>query len=358
MVNRLNDRDVLELTKELVIDQDIITSGKADSLIGENKKTCRKIQSDGSTRRFWRIYNKDEGLIVVVAPDEINRQNLAEAAATWKIGTHLRKKNIPVPELYARDKDTGILLFEDLGDVKFHKVWTEKNPHNEPQICEKLLGQVVEKLAQMQFEGIKGFDNNWCWDTPVYDYSLMVEKESKYFLGAFWQDLLGQQERPGVLIELEDIAHQAEKAPTGYLLHRDFQSRNIMVQDGKPIFIDFQGARTGPLGYDLASLLIDPYTQFSEDMQDKMMNLYLEYGNKYQRIDRNSFFIHYIFLAMQRNLQIIGAFAFLYKVRGKNFFRQFLKPALYSLRNRLNAQYLCTYKNLRLLVDDSLKLLS
>lgn len=357
MIKRLHDRDVLEVAKKLAVDSGVLSSGEADTLMGANNATCARIKSDGSTRRFWRIYNKDKALFIVVAPDEINRQNLAEAKATWEIGNHLLKKNIPVPQVYNRDKDTGVLLFEDLGTLNLHKVCTDKVTNKDTQFCENVLSQVVEKLALMQFEGIKDFNTDWCWDTPVYDYSLMVEREARYFLDAFWRDYLGQAECHEVLAELEDIAQRAQKAPAEYLLHRDFQSRNIMVKHGKPYFIDFQGARTGPLGYDLASLLIDPYSQLSLEIQEKMMALYLQHGNRFEKIDSNTFHVHYNYLAVQRNLQIIGAFAFLYNIRGKIFFRQFLKPALILLRNRLDNGSLQMYKHLRPLVDDSLNLL-
>ena len=117
----------------------------------------------------------------------------------------------------------------------------------------------------MQVRGAVSFDPKWCWDTPQYDRMLMLERESGYFLQAFWQDLLGMEEPPGLQEEFFELADRAARIPAGYFLHRDFQSRNIMIHGGEACIIDFQGGRLGPLAYDLASLLIDPYVALPDD---------------------------------------------------------------------------------------------
>ncbi len=88
-------------------------------------------------------------------------------------------------------------------------------------------------------------------------------------------------------------------------------------------FIDFQGGRLGPLGYDLASLLIDPYSNLPQDVQDDLLELYLRLISNHLAVDEAHFKRHYTLLAFQRNMQIVGAFSFLYKVRQKAFFYGF-----------------------------------
>jgi hypothetical protein len=109
-----------------------------------------------------------------------------------------------------------------------------------------------------------------------------------------------------------------------------------MLKDGVVRFIDFQGGRLGPLGYDLASLLIDPYSSLPPDIQDDLLELYLRFIRNYFAVDEALFKRHYALLAFQRNMQIVGAFSFLYKVRQKLFFMDFIKPSLLSLNNRVD----------------------
>jgi aminoglycoside/choline kinase family phosphotransferase len=179
----------------------------------------------------------------------------------------------------------------------------------------------------------------------------MLEKESGYFLQAFCKDLLGIDSIPsGLNDEFTLLAGRASRQPAVYFLHRDFQSRNVMITDGDIRIIDFQGGRLGPLGYDLASLLIDPYVQLPEQVQQDLLEYYAEQLCSYG-LDDLAFLKGYPSLALQRNLQILGAFAFLGFQRQKNFFRQFIQPALLSLHNRLAQPDAKDYPHLRQLTD-------
>jgi aminoglycoside/choline kinase family phosphotransferase len=185
----------------------------------------------------------------------------------------------------------------------------------------------------------------------------MLEKESGYFLQAFCRDLLGIKSFPDKLNdEFKLLAGRAARQPAVYFLHRDFQSRNLMVSDGKIRVIDFQGARLGPLGYDLASLLIDPYARLPEQLQHELLEHYLEHLCKYGLDDR-AFVKDYPNLALQRNLQILGAYAFLGFQKNKKFFRQFILPAIFSLHQRLAQPGVKDYPQLRQLTDKTISLL-
>jgi len=149
----------------------------------------------------------------------------------------------------------------------------------------------------------------------------------------------------------------ASKAENHFLLHRDFQSRNIIISDSGPSglrigIIDWQGARLGPLGYDLASLLIDPYTRLSSHQRAHIYHVYVQLlaGSRPQRV--SSLERHYPYLAIQRNLQILGAFAFLSRVRGKVHFEAYLRPALESLARLLEELADPDLKTLRDVVKD------
>jgi aminoglycoside/choline kinase family phosphotransferase len=211
----------------------------------------------------------------------------------------------------------------------------------------------------MQVHGREHFDSNWCWDTPRYDRQLMLKRESGYFLQALCRDLLQLSiAEPETEEECIALAERAARADNSFFLHRDFQCRNIMVKQGQVFFIDFQAARLGPLGYDLASLLIDPYAALPEQLQEELLEQYLIALSTLIPYDRQQFREEYLLLAIQRNLQILGAFAFLSEQRQKPFFRQYLPPALRSLQSLLAKVGSGEYPYLSALVKQAGKLLA
>jgi hypothetical protein len=297
---------------------------------------------DGSLRRFYRLLHRDGRTAVAVTPPSGDTAGLREAAAGWHIGRHLDAAGAPVPQLYGFDEQSGLLVCEDLGSTRLHDLLLKKNLKNstdsEQVQVVGLYRQAVAGLARMQVNGSKNFNPSWCWDSPKYDRRVMLERESGYFLRALCDDLLHLQLLPaeqGIEEEFSALAAQAAQADASFFLHRDFQSRNIMIKQGQVYFIDYQAGRLGPLAYDLASLLIDPYAALPQQLQNELLEYYLDALTDMLPYDRQQFWQEYLLLALQRNLQILGAFAFLSQQRGRMFFRQYLEPALFSLQGLL-----------------------
>lgn len=314
---------------------------------------------DGSIRKFFRVW---AGSIRVIAamPGDTGEEGIAEAGSCYSIGRHLRQKDVPVPEIFGYDPENGIVVFEDLGGrlLQQEVVQTEIPWHEDSGIID-LYKQVVASLARMQVLGAEGFDTAWCWDHPVYDRSVMIEREAKYFLTAFCRNMLGIEWNADVLAECHELAKRAGNANGRYFLHRDFQSRNIMLHEGQVRFIDYQAGRLGPLGYDLASLLIDPYVQMDESVQEELMTHYLEELRQLEGVTQDEIrrFPHeYQLLSVQRNLQIIGAFSFLSQVRNKVFFKGFIGPALLTLEKSLSLASFDEMVKLRKIVREASRL--
>ena len=284
---------------------------------------------DGSTRIFLRLKQKDQQ-VVCVLPPEGDRNGIAESRAFFTIGRHLHNQGVPVPYVYGFAESSSMVVCEDLGNSRLHDI-LEKEQGVTPRLL-KLYEQAVRTLAHMQVSGADSFDPAWCWDTPVYDMPVMLEKESGYFLQAFCRDYLELLfDGEAVHEDCVRLAQAAAEAPAEFFLHRDFQSRNIMVAAGDVRIIDYQGGRLGPLAYDLASLLLDPYARLAKKVRDHLTLTYLEELDTLCSYDHKQFYRELLLLSLQRNLQILGAFAFLTKVRQKTFFQQFLAPALTSL---------------------------
>lgn len=295
---------------------------------------------DGSSRRFFQLRGPDQAAYIVILPPDDDERGQAEAVAFFRIGRHLHGSGAPTPALYAFDPATGLALCEDLGSQRLYEQVMQTGVAQ----AQPLYEQTVHQLAGMQVRAAEGFDPSWCWDTPRYDQQLMRERESGYFLRACCTDLLGIDfDRLAVEAECARLAEAAAQAPAHFFLHRDFQSRNIMVTGERVRFIDFQGGRLGPLAYDLASLLLDPYAALPQAMQEHLLGVYLDALNEQIAYDPEQFRREYVFLAVQRNLQILGAFAFLSQVRLKPFFTQFLRPALASLGTLLAKPEMAEY---------------
>ena len=321
--------------------------GRSEADKALHNLSCGQLHGDGSNRLFLRIYHLNTSVCILVIPAGDEKNDLAEARSAWLIGNHLRRKKVHLPELYGWDAESGLLLFEDLGDTRLHDLVVEDK---------EVYFKVIKELAKMQCTGGIDFVADWCWDSPKYDLELMLDRESGYFLRAFWQGLLGRETVPGVEEELEDIAKKAAQAGADYFLHRDFQCRNIMVKDGAVRFIDYQGGRMGPLGYDLASLLIDPYSSISPDQQERFFDYYISCLGEYMTVEINQFVDHYNLLAFQRNMQIVGAFSFLYQIRKKVFFVDYIQPALSTLSSRLQQPQFSEYPIIRTMVKKGIAL--
>ncbi len=247
------------------------------------------------------------------------------------IGKHLFQKGIPVPEIYTADLSHGWFILEDMGEINLQE---EVSRHDDPLMFYE---KVLDILFQLQFEGVRDFNAKWCCQTGEYDISLMRRFESDYFRDSFLSNFLGgKKDWPELEKPFNHLASIASRADNHYFLHRDFQSRNIMISEGKIGILDWQGGRFGPPAYDLASLIIDPYTNLSAGHRKGIYRKYLSLLKAYQTSLVGPFEKYFPYLAIQRNLQILGAFSYLTKVRGKTYFRVYMLPALQSLYRLLD----------------------
>jgi hypothetical protein len=293
------------------------------------------LAGDGSDRLFLRMAAPNWRRIVML-PSPTLAKGKEEAASFWQIGRHLWSCGVPVPELYGFDRKTGLVLCEDLGDGLLQEKLGSGQIGQEEVL--RLYRLALDLLLEMQLKGAAGFNPAWCWDTGRYDRQVMLNRESGYFWEACCRDLLGLVKPDGLDDEFKDLAELAGRQPGEFFLHRDFQSRNLLVQDERLRVLDFQGGRLGPLGYDLASLLNDPYAALSVAMKEELREYYRQ-NLAEERPDLASTFNEgYLWLALQRNLQILGAFAFLFRVKGKKFFHRFLRPAAINLEWLLRGQ--------------------
>jgi aminoglycoside/choline kinase family phosphotransferase len=288
---------------------------------------AQRLPGDGSERTFWRIsVSPSERSVIAMENRPVRDFSRRENLAYLRIGKHLSDKGLPLPKIYRHDLDRGWFIMEDLGDTNLQDVASgQKNRHT-------LYEKITEILIRLQIEGSEGFDPAWTCQTETYDRVVMRRYESDYFKNAFLGDYLGlKNDLPELERCFDHLADTASKAESRFFLHRDFQSRNIIISGGRIGILDWQGGRMGPLAYDLASLLIDPYIGLSADEKNHVYENYLGLVREQEPRWVYSVENYFPYLAIQRNLQILGAFSFLSKEKGKTYFEAYMPPALRSL---------------------------
>ncbi len=292
-----------------------------------------EIRPDGSDRVFSRTtYNGRPTVAILPAP---GKDGLMEAESFYLIGSHLKARSVPVPEIYRYDNISGQLLVEDLGDTKFQYVATSLMDQGHFSRLFLEYEKVLDVLVHMQVAGAEGFDPEWCWQEPYYDSNLAFDKEALYFMNAFIKDFMRLSCNQEALIqELKRLTGLVDEwCHIVFFLHRDFQSRNLMVATGAIRVIDFQAGRLGPWGYDLSSILHDPYVNIPWTMRLELYEYYLS-----RMTDMNEDFKRdegllreFFLLSMMRLLQALGAYGFLSKRKKRPFFKAFIPRALFSL---------------------------
>lgn len=294
----------------------------------------KELAGDGSDRRWSRITR--ENISIIMADHGIKTgENVCEAESFVAIAHHLYSRKIPVPELYEYDTFAGLVLMEDFGDLNLQQFIINIKKKDKIIACYK---EVIEILIKMSLKGIQGFDTSWTCQTEKYDKNLIIEKECRYFTDAFLKGYLGLD------ISFDDfkrefiwLAESAVKFSLTGFMHRDFQSRNIMVKNGKYHIIDFQGGRVGPVQYDLASLLLDPYVELSRGVREILLDVFMKRLALSINFDKEKFKTGFKYCSLTRNFQILGAFGYLSKIKGKKKFEKYIPPAVRTLKDNLAA---------------------
>jgi aminoglycoside/choline kinase family phosphotransferase len=290
------------------------------------------LAGDGSQRRWWRL-SAPEGRLVAVSHGIRQGAGTEEVDAFVDIGRHLKAKGVPAPEIFWHDRFSGLVFLEDLGDV--HLEAKVQAAGRDDRV--DLYRGVIDAAVAMGLSAAGGFDPAWTWQSPRYDRHLILEKECRYFSEAF---VAGYLNRPdpfsNLNAEFSRLADRIEETEVPGFIHRDLQSRNIMISDGRIRFIDFQGGRIGPVQYDLASLLIDPYVDLSPQVRDALIETAAERLGAAAGAPHRRCLAGIRYCALSRNLQILGAFGFL-TAAGKPRFERAIPAAVAGLNRVLAA---------------------
>jgi aminoglycoside/choline kinase family phosphotransferase len=279
----------------------------------------------GSDRMYYRLGQPGPMAIGVFNADA--REN--EAFVSF--GRHFHALGLPVPEIYATDLPNGVYLQQDLGDLDLLQHLTQARTGPEfPASSRGLYEASLSGLARLQVLGAQGLDFSKCQPRAAFDLTSM-RWDLAYFKYYFLKLVGGPFDEQALEDDFEALAHYlCGAAHTGFM-HRDFQARNIMVQDGRPYFIDFQGGRRGALQYDLASLLFQAKARIPEDVRAHLIDHYLNAASALLPIDRAEFMAHFSGFVLIRTLQVLGAYGLRGLYERRPHFLESIPPALDNL---------------------------
>ncbi|MFZ0131601.1 MAG: sugar phosphate nucleotidyltransferase [Desulfobacterales bacterium] len=291
------------------------------------------LAGDGSDRLWYRLTSGSSSLILADHGLRTGPET-AEVDAFVAIGRHLRATGVNVPQNHLCDRCAGLVYLEDVGDE--HLQETVRRISRDEELVARYR-PLIRQLVKMAFAGAENFDPAWTYQTASYSREVILEKECRYFVEAFLKTYLARSDSFADLApEFEQLADRALAFGVNGFMHRDFQSRNIMIKNGTGVIIDFQGGRLGPIQYDLASLLIDPYVDLPQIVQDQLAAYCLQRVELIKPVDPHRFRMGHHYCCLTRNLQILGAFGHLSKVKGKTQFEAYIPTAVRSLHRRLN----------------------
>ncbi len=283
------------------------------------------IEKGGSDRRFYRVRSSADHSLILV------KYNLerGENRHYVQIAEFLSQHGIRAPKIYFHDATEGLIWIEDLGEADLYSFCDESWPVRRP-----FYESALEEIARLHCLPISEADHLRKDFPPDFDAPLYTWEQHYFFencLGRYFKVDEKTRAELAALPILSQIAERLAALPR-VLIHRDFQSQNIIMRDGRAHLIDFQGMRPGLSKYDLASLLYDPYVELSLGERAELFEIYRELRARFGhplRVDDEEIFR---LCAMQRLMQALGAYGFLGLVRENEKFLSYIPAAMESLR--------------------------
>lgn len=288
--------------------------------------------SAGSNRKYFRLTGQPTLVGVYGESADENRTFVY-------LANHFRKQGLPVPQVHVCSADELCYLQEDLGDTALFDVLT-KSPREEDLNARErsLLRETIRLLPALQYRGAEGLDFDRCYPQPAFNRRSVLWDLNyfKYcFLKATGMDF--QEDRlEDDFQAMADILLQ-EDTPT--FMYRDFQSRNVMLREDRPWFIDFQGGRRGPVYYDVASFLWQAKANLPDTLRQALVDEYIDALKEYRTVDETRFKALLRHFVLFRTLQVLGCYGFRGYFERKPHFLQSVPYALDNLRHLLKDPY-------------------
>ena len=305
-----------------------------------------QIAKQGSNRVYTRETDANGRSVI-----RVEGTNRDENHAFIYMARHFHELGLPVPELYWVSDDEMSYTQQDLGDLLlFEAIRHGRETGNFSAEERTLLERTIRALAHIQVEGAQNFNWSVCFPVPAMD-ERSVRWDLNYFKYCFLKGTKIEFSEP----KLEDdfdrmvaniLSPLRGETERGFFLYRDFQSRNVMIKDGMPYFIDFQGGRRGPTQYDVASFLWQAKANIPQNLRNELIDAYLDELKNLQpslaEADWKALLPHFVLF---RTLQVLGAYGYRGYFERKTHFLESIPNALrnlselFAMHGELQTQY-------------------
>ena len=288
------------------------------------------LPQSGSYREYIRLIGQKQTVLGAYNADK------KENNAFITFSQHFADKKLPVPEIYIQDEENDIYLLQDLGNTTLfdYLLKLRKGEGFATDLIE-IYKKIIVQLVRFQVEGKDGLDYSACYPRDSFDKQSMIW-DLHYFKYYFLKLAKIPFDEQLLENDYQKFSDYLLEAPREFFLYRDFQSRNVMLLDGEPWFIDYQGGRKGALQYDLASLLYDAKADLPQEVRDELLDFYIEEAKKVLDLDEQAFRSFFQGYVLIRIMQAMGAYGFRGFYERKQHFLKSIPFALQNLRTLLN----------------------
>ena len=292
---------------------------------GQQHDNIELLTGSGSNRQYFRM----TGIRSLIA---VRGESIAENRAFIYMARHFRSKGIPVPEVLAVSDDESCYIQEDLGDtLLFNAISNGRTTGEFSEYEKELIRKSISLLPSIQFKGAEGMDFGICY--PLSDFNRRtIMWDLNYFKYCFLKATGINFNESTLEDDFEEMTEILLKASSDTFMYRDFQSRNIIIKDEAPYFIDFQGGRKGPIYYDVASFLWQAKANFNNDLREEMIETYISEASKFTKINPTEFRKTLHHFVVFRTMQVLGAYGFRGLFERKLHFIESIPYALNNLQ--------------------------
>lgn len=300
-----------------------------ESVTAQQPLVVSPLPSAGSIRRYYRITSEGHSLVGTF------NENISENEAFFEFANGLRSIGVRVPEVYQISSDRKFYLQTDLGDTNLFQLITDDQARVSEAQLRAWLYEAVRMLALIQCRAGEQVNFERSWPNATYSTKTILDDLyyfKYYFLKMFPNFVFNEYDLDA---DLQRFAILLASVPSEFFMYRDFQSRNIMVYRDQLWFIDFQGARKGPLQYDIVSLLYQTKAAIPEAVRNDAIEVYIASLRQYIDPDSLSFRKFLPYFVFFRLLQVMGAYGYRGLIQKRPHFLRSIPFALRSLEDQL-----------------------